>query len=681
MDNLQTLSDQELDAKIAAAQSQQTTPNTNGGDLSKLSDDELNSRIAAAQGGQSTGKINMTGENFTGDPSEAMRVLNSPLKKTITGKSFEQDAIDKTLQPGYVPQANSRPFDKYVSGGAGQALKDKAFNDVTAGQEADLFTTPSMMANGLMKLSPEMEAAHATGNYNNILKSHTDAYRKILNPGKPIINSTNIDVDNAAKTLAKEGVVIKTDVTGKLDNTDGIKQLQEANKPLYDEANHILESSPDKQFDLRKIGFQAKINAGKYIKNAEERIAAKNQINSAIKAEISENGGNHMVDAPTVYRIKQGMYERAYKPLEPTSNDGARAIGSTIKDQIEKAFPESPIKEINQKIGNRLEAQTLLEKTNGNSVQGGKLAKGLGRVIGGGVGAAAGSHFGPLGIGGGTVVGQEMGARAVSYMNDPERLTNAMASKMKGLVNPEIPNTTRPGVITPEVMGGKDLPSPKPIGIKNESSGPTIIMNNPIKGLPDRSIQMGSTTRSGINRPWENNALPSPRNAGQSSGPTIKQGTDYIPPEKPSVTSEPKYGTDNAYNLKYQMRAKDNIPLHPAEAGREELARIYPPAEKGNPNISAKDLQDFNDMKDWELSQNTGGVKVYGGKQTGDDRSVISSGSGHSEAFKKVSGNSEKVGFDLIKRASNGEEMTPGEQLKIKMMIHDFRKNIKPKIG
>ncbi len=51
MSDLTGLSDQELDAKIAAAQAQQSTPVSTGGDLTKLSDDELNARIAAAQGG------------------------------------------------------------------------------------------------------------------------------------------------------------------------------------------------------------------------------------------------------------------------------------------------------------------------------------------------------------------------------------------------------------------------------------------------------------------------------------------------------------------------------------------------------------------------------------------------------------------------------------------------------
>jgi hypothetical protein len=283
------------------------------------------------------------------------------------------------------------------------------------------------------KLSPEMKSAYKAGKYNSVLKAHTDAYRKILNPGKNILNSTNINVEEASKTLAKEKVIIKTDVNRKLENADAIKQLQEANKPLYKKAQDILESSPDKKFNLKQIGNEAKTNVGKYIKNAEERIAAKKQVDSAIKAEISENGGSSIVDAPAVYRIKQGMYERAFNPLEPTSNNGARAIGRVIKEQVEKSFEGSPIREINKQIGKRLEAQTLLEKTNGNVVQGGKLGQAVGRLVGASAGGAIGTTLGPVGTGTGTLLGQEAGAKVVDFINNPERLTSSMAKKMESI--------------------------------------------------------------------------------------------------------------------------------------------------------------------------------------------------------------------------------------------------------
>lgn len=221
----------------------------------------------------------------------------------------------------------------------------------------------------------------------------------------------------------------------------------------------------------------------------------------------------------------------------------------------------------------------------------------------------------------------------------------------------------------PQKIGlNRALPSPMTSGLR--TSGPTIYQSGNVpKELPEPF-----QGRSGVDRPWENKGLPSPRNAGQSSGPVIKQGTSF---KQPPNTEKMYPRTDFGHQIKYQMQREDNVPLHPAEAGREELERLYPTAVKGNPNIYHGDIDDFNDMKDWELHQNPGGWKSHGSK---DDLSFTKSNTGHSDAFKKVSGNSEKVGFDLLKRASNGEEMTNGEKLKIKMMIADFRKNIKPKM-
>ncbi len=247
-------------------------------------------------------------------------------------------------------------------------------------------------------------------------------------------------------------------------------------------------------------------------------------------------------------------------------------------------------------------------------------------------------------------------------------------------------------IVTPPPYKNPELPSPaKYAGLPNNAVGRRGINPNiATGGLPDPGNtainQSGRVPpglpepfqgRSGVDRPYENIGLPSPRVAGQSSGPVIQQGTSYTPP--PAEKAFPK--TDFGHQIKFQMQNKENVPLHPAEEGRAALEKIYPPAIKGNPNLAPGDINDFNDMRDWELSQNPGGKKIFGGNQDNPDRTVITSGSGHSDAFKKVSGNSQKVGFDLLKRASNGDEMTPGEKLKIKMMIADFRKNVKPNIS
>ena len=445
------------------------------------------------------------GKALVGDVKDIGNAVTHPLdmlKGAI--KPFQDVASD--------PQGNLQQLGKVMTDPGGDAsyiggqAKDMVMNHPL--QTAAMALPGAEGAVGLAEKGIGAAKKVLSPEYADVLKEHTDNYRKILNPWKNIINSQNVDVNNASKTLAENGVIIKTDVNNKLDNTGGIKQLQDANKPLYDQANKILTSSPDKTFNLRQIGIQAQSGLGKTIKNGEERIAARKQIVDAIKAEISENGGSAIVDAPTLHRIKQGMYERAYDPLNPTSNNGARAIGGAIKTNIEKAFPNSGIKDINAQIGKRLEAQTLLEKTNGNPVQGGKLGQGVGRIVGGTVGTAAGGALGsiggPVGIAGGAgvggVVGQEAGANVVNYLNNPERLTTGMANKINSFKKPVVnnmpidrgedfsrrlppPNNSRGGVVDAELVQ-KPMVTPAPQGPLRLNAPDIKPQNKAPNGLP-----------------------------------------------------------------------------------------------------------------------------------------------------------------------------------------------------
>jgi hypothetical protein len=254
---------------------------------------------------------------------------------------------------------------------------------------------------------------------------------------------------------------------------------------------------------------------------------------------------------------------------------------------------------------------------------------------------------------------------------------------------------------------------------------------NPVKGLPDRSIPIGPTTRTGVNPDvLPSSMLPSPRTvSGQGSGAEIIQGTTYKPTVQSPVTTPPKYGTENAYALQYKMQKENAVPLHPAREGKAAadlvyekatpkeriildsnptteygknikkqiedkysvplhppreakaaLRDIYPPAEKGNPNIPKDKIDSFNEMMDWQLSQEAGGVKIYGGKQTGAERTKVVSANSNTPLFKKISGNSQSKGFELLQKAANGDKLTSGEKVKIKMLIHEWDTKFKPKM-
>lgn len=493
----------------------------------------------------SNGRIDISKDvgNFKGGLQEGLGVLTNGALKTATSKGFE----DRMTNIVPVPTKDT-PIPTMLAENVGRAALG------TVGAGLDMVTSPMTLLGGLAKPASEamegLQGNVSQADFNKTIDAHADTYQKILNPGKNVLNSTNVDVPNASKTLAKQGVIIKTDVNNKLDNSSGIQQLQDANKPLFDEAQNIIKSNPDQKFDLDQVAVDAKKNASQYFKNAEERINAKNQIDNLIHAEIQENSGSSIVDAPKLYTIKQGMYERAFKPLEPTANDGARAIGSTIKTKIEDAFPESPIKEINQKIGDNLEAQTFLEKTNGNVVQGGKLGQGVGRIVGGTVGTAVGgglgSAFGPVGIAGGAgvggAVGQEAGANVVNFMNNPERLTTAMANKLKGLkiTNPDIPNTTRPGIVNPEI-------------VQNQSK--VIPEQNIVNGLPNPQQNLGLPNKSWMDM-RDPRTMQNPQGRTQSSNPIPLRGATQR--ATTDLSTQPKTAQANG-SIQPNLRSQTNM--------------------------------------------------------------------------------------------------------------------------
>lgn len=323
----------------------------------------------------------------------------------------------------------------------GSGLVSAGFGAITAPQGEKV--SSAIGAGALGAFNP-INPNHVTQEqYNQTLDKASEGYRKVLNPGKNILNSS-IDVDNAMKTLAKNGVRINTDANNKLDNSFAIQQLQQANRPHFEELNKIVSSDPHKQFDLEQLREEAKDQMEPYTKNAEELKSKQAQVDSAIDAEIARHG--QFVNPSKLMNIKQGMYERAFTPLQPTANDGARAIGSVVKTALEEAFPTSGVAEINSKIGDNLEAMRLLEKTNGGVIQRGKLGKYAAQLTG-----AMSLDRIPIV---GPVIGGTLGGGISDFMNSPERITSGLGNRMKNLqvTNPDTPVTRRPGVATPELM-------------------------------------------------------------------------------------------------------------------------------------------------------------------------------------------------------------------------------------
>lgn len=355
--------------------------------------------------------------------------------------------------------------------------------------------SPMNPIGGVKEITPEQ--------HDELLNKGADIYRDILNPGKGIIKKVEIgsgkDINDSMKLAAKEGLIINHDSTGKLDTRGAIEQLQNTVFPMYEQQNKILESNPDKQFNLEDLGTIVKDQLKDKIKSGSDLAQSQSKVDNEIDAEILRHGNN--VDAKTLNMIKQGMWSKSYNPLEPNANDTARQIGYAAKSAIEESFSNETIKENNSKIGDYLTLQKILEATHGQIVQGGKIGKYLAKGTGAIVGGAVGSHLPLLGEVIGPIAGMEAGGKVNEFINNPTRLTTNWANKIKSVRvnNPEV-NSSSSNAITPENINPmKALPAPLPDYLKQRQEMPISSMgvkggeypsNNPlvtpnsIKGLP-----------------------------------------------------------------------------------------------------------------------------------------------------------------------------------------------------
>lgn len=446
----------------------------------------------------------------------------------------------------------ANPLAKAIGGDAGKTI-EKISPRVGAGI--------GMAATGAMTAPPEQKISNAIvggalalnplnaitqQQYNDVLDTAAKGYQTVLNPGKNILNS-QIDVSNAMKTLAKEGVVIKSDVNHKLDNSLAIQQLQEANRPHFDLLKKIVSSDPHKQFDLEEIRNDAKKQMEPYYKNAEDLRMAMGQVDSGIDAEIARHG--QFVSPLQSMAIKQGMYERAFDPLHPTSNEGSRAIGSALKNAIEQAFPTSGVAEINSKIGDNLEAIRLLEKTNGGIVQRGKIGKYAAQLTG----AMALDKIPIIG----PLIGGTIGGGVSDYINSPERITTGLSNRLKNfnIINPDLPETKRLGVVTPEIVSpisASALPNMQPMNRLGFNPTPEYVQARHASGIPMPAPH--GPTGLPINQPPvpSARAIPSPDKISQ-----IPRGNEVIAIGK-SYSPEGQFVDENAMGLGQPLRPSPN---------------------------------------------------------------------------------------------------------------------------
>lgn len=305
-----------------------------------------------------------------------------------------------------------------------------------------------------------------------------NVHREVLAPSKSEINKVEVksgkDLNDSYKLAVKEGLVYKKSGDGKtLDTSEARQSLQPKINTLHEQADNILNSDTQKQFDLEKIGKTVKSSLRKNIKNDSDYEDAIKLVDKEIGSAINQRGD--LVNAQQLNDIKEGMWSKSYDPLNPNANKTARQIGFVAKDTIEKAFPDKNLKEINAERGKFLTLQTLLENAHGRVINKGKIGRYAAQVIGS-LGLSHIPHVGPL-------LGGYLGGKVSDVMSNPERITGNISKKVaKMALNRE--NVSNAGTVTPEIFGAPQyLNAPAQRPTQQPIDNGVISGENPIKGL------------------------------------------------------------------------------------------------------------------------------------------------------------------------------------------------------
>lgn len=440
--------------------------------------------------------------------------------------------------------------------------------------------------------------------FDDLINKHASTYREILNPGKGVIQKVEIksgkDLDDAFKLAAKEGVIVGRDQAGKIDTTGAIKQLEPKVKDINDQLTKILSQDNQARFDLNDLAYQVKQKLNKNIKNALDLKNAKAHVDQEISAEVERNG--QMVGGATLNRIKQGMWSKSYDPLAPNKNVVARQIGVAAKDAIEKMYPMKDVQGLNQELGKYYDLKNILENAHGNVVQKGKIGQYAAQAVG-----ALSGHA--TGVPGAEIAGSFVGGKLSKFLNDPQRITEILSNRLKGLkiTDPNTPNISRPGTVIPEVLNtppAKRFPE-NPIGLP--------VSKAPL-GLPNIFSDRASTP------PVENVIRMGQENAPGVAVPDV-YGEQYTPGSSAIINERPNnplgkwtsildhFPTNEA---KIYHIAKLDIP-NSTKGRLIEHYKLNENLSKGDQSILNNPLDKFNPIKKINgLSTNTGNKVVHG---------------------------------------------------------------------
>jgi hypothetical protein len=272
----------------------------------------------------------------------------------------------------------------------------------------------------------------------------TNAYRNILRPTQGEVKNIEIrkgkNIDDYYKLAAEENLEIGSTSDKKLDTVKARETLSSRQERIHDILNKELSSNEEKQFDLLKIGEAAKEEIRKSTKNDTEYKASANEVDEFIADAIEARG--RRLSGSELNGFKQGMWSVGYNQLKPTAKKNARKIGFIAKEAIEKSYPESHIKQLNELSGKYATLTDLLENAQGRVIKGGRL----GGYFANAIGAVAGSRIPVVG----PLAGAYIGGKVSEKIYDPARTSRVASNKM----NESMRMTGGEGTVTERILQG-----------------------------------------------------------------------------------------------------------------------------------------------------------------------------------------------------------------------------------
>lgn len=293
------------------------------------------------------------------------------------------------------------------------------------------------------KVAPDITTKRATElqgviDKNSPLRKYIEKQeKKGLNPKEEVVNS-----DVLSGAVDKEGV-IRTKQEG-----GAVSQYTDAIKPAEDVVTKVIEAE-GKTLPLKEVQsnlVDSIMNSGL---EGEALTKALNAIKSEVEGYKLRAGPDGTIPISLIQKAKINKYSGINYLNEGGKID--KTIAKSLKEMVEKNT-SADVKALNAELSKHYSAIGLLEKLDGTRVKGGRLGKYFAK----GIGAMAGSGFGPLGaIAGAEIAGALEGRGMSKTFGKPTGKNVELSPLMKSTIegnqsskNARLLNTTQSTITT-----------------------------------------------------------------------------------------------------------------------------------------------------------------------------------------------------------------------------------------